>query len=381
MSGRRQVLVALVFGLLGLPTGAVSGAACSPRTAASLGPTQQTLGDLTATARANPNGCNYVRAIEFPVVTNARFLSSFGAPRDGGARWHTGVDIEAPAMTPVVAAADGIVTTVHRDEGECCWVAITHHDNWVSMYVHLTNDVPGGPDNAWAGIRPDLEEGDPIKAGQVLGWVGNSGNAEGGTPHLHFELRNPSGEPIDPYPSLRAVFENAPAALAAPPAGVEADGVIAIGRPEFAGPFADDDDIAGAETVFTDLLVAGVPVFCDEWGIRVCPTEPVTDRDVLGWVQRLYPDRRVVSWAGGQSTGCADGCPPRPLTWAEVAAIVGTAMADRPPSPGEEYRVYERMTGACGLERLPATPSRLEAAAAFHRLLGPAPGAPCTAVR
>lgn len=353
-------------------------AGCAPRTASSLGPTPQELGDPTATSAASPNGCPFVREVEFPVITNARFFSSFGAPRDAGARWHTGVDIEAPAMTPVVAAGDGIVSTVHRDPAECCWVEITHGDGWVSMYLHLANDIPGGERNAWVGIRADLEEGDPIAAGEVLGWVGDSGNAEGGTPHLHFELRTPGGESIDPYPSLLRALERAPVALAATEHDPTGDGVIVTGRPQFGGPFLDDDTFPDVESTFTALLVAGALPFCDPWGLRICPDDPATGQTVTDWAAVLLDP---LSPTGRPSSGeCPWRCESPPVTWAEVASIVAGPDGEEPTGTTAFFE-HGRSLGTCGLPNPTGVPTRREVATALLRLVGETRPVPCIAIR
>jgi hypothetical protein len=379
--------------------------ACSPRTAASLGlapgslpvvdpappeaPATEPSVPIEPSAPMEPAptrpSCRYVRRIEFPVVANGVFLSSFGVPREGGARWHHGVDIAAPTMTPVVAAADGEVSSINSNPDNCCWVAIKHTDGWTSMYVHLTNDTPGTDDGAWVGIRPDLQEGDAVTAGELIGWVGDSGNAEPGEPHLHFELRTPSGEPIDPYPSLRAAFGRTPRALALPDGELvgQADGVIVTGRPEFTGPFIDDDDVAGSEPLFNALLLAGAPAWCDRWGLRACPGRPASGADARGWISVLggavtgavaYGETEIVALDQqgvaplcGRATLCAD----QPVTWAEVAALMLGASDGRTHQPAEAFAAIDHQLSSCGSPLDPlANPSRLELAGSLLRYFG-----------
>lgn len=131
---------------------------------------------------------------------------SFGDPRSGGRRSHAGVDIMAPKLEPVVAVADGVVRRVWDErEGDCCAVSIEHEGGWRTRYIHLNNDSPGRDDGLVVGVAPGLDRGVPVRRGQVIGWVGDSGNAEATSPHLHFELRDPDGEPVDPYPLLVAI--------------------------------------------------------------------------------------------------------------------------------------------------------------------------------
>jgi hypothetical protein len=140
----------------------------------------------------------------FPLAGDHVITDSFGDPRGGG-RSHAGIDILADKMVPVLAVADAEVAWVHGERGgNCCDVALVHHDGWRSRYIHLNNDTPGTDDGRAVGIAPGVREGADVVAGQVIGWVGDSGNAEATVSHLHFELRRPDGTPVDPHASLLA---------------------------------------------------------------------------------------------------------------------------------------------------------------------------------
>jgi peptidoglycan hydrolase-like protein with peptidoglycan-binding domain len=127
----------------------------------------------------------------------------FGACRDGCRRTHEGVDILAPKMTPVYAAADATVWWLGSN---CCSVFLQHDDGWQTWYIHLNNDTPGTDDGLGWGIAEGIVPGARVTAGQVIGWVGDSGNAENTAPHLHFELHAPGGIKVDPYPSLALAY-------------------------------------------------------------------------------------------------------------------------------------------------------------------------------
>jgi murein DD-endopeptidase MepM/ murein hydrolase activator NlpD len=142
----------------------------------------------------------------FPVQGDFHLTDSFGDPRAGGRRSHAGVDIMAEKGTPVVAVADGVVDWL-ADEvgGDCCAVGVAHPGGWRTKYIHLDNDTPGSDDGQAYGIAPGIALGARVAAGDLVGWVGDSGNAEGTRPHLHFELVAPNGFPYDPHRVLIAV--------------------------------------------------------------------------------------------------------------------------------------------------------------------------------
>lgn len=131
-------------------------------------------------------------AMPVPVqgVSAARVADTFGAPR-GRDRSHQGVDIFAPRGTPVLAATDGLVVSVREQGlgGKQVWVLGPAHER--HYYAHLDD---------WALA---LREGDRVREGMVLGYVGDTGNARGTPPHLHYGVYTRSGA-IDPLPRLRA---------------------------------------------------------------------------------------------------------------------------------------------------------------------------------
>jgi len=111
----------------------------------------------------------------------------FGACRAGCSRLHEGVDVMALKMTEVYAVADATVSWVGS---RCCSVFLQHDDGWWSWYIHLNNDTPGTDDGLAWGIAEGIMPGARVTAGQLIGWVGDSGNAEDTDPHLHFELHD-----------------------------------------------------------------------------------------------------------------------------------------------------------------------------------------------
>ncbi len=137
-------------------------------------------------------------SLGFPVSGNkARTGSFWGASRGGGRRRHEGIDIFAPKRTPVVAAADGIVTGVKTSGlgGKVVWLKIPDK-NITLYYAHLDKQL--------------VKEGQEVKKGETLGLVGNTGNARHTASHLHFGIYTSNG-PIDPFPFVNPQVKAAPA--------------------------------------------------------------------------------------------------------------------------------------------------------------------------
>lgn len=139
----------------------------------------------------------------FPVQGNYSYVDTFGAPRPGG-RTHAGIDVMADRMTPVVAVAPGEVIAAKASDGiSGTFVKIKHDDGAISSYLHLNNDTPGTDDGQGTGIAEGIEVGVRVEAGTLIGYVGDSGNAEDTTPHLHFAYSPDGSTAINPYPELQ----------------------------------------------------------------------------------------------------------------------------------------------------------------------------------
>jgi Peptidase family M23 len=149
------------------------------------------------------------RHISFPVLGPVRYSNDFGACRDGCARHHEGNDLLGVRMQPLLAAVDGTITRIrYENEGTAgAAISVTGADGWYYNYFHVNNDTPGTDDGAaghqWQ-VKPGLMVGSHVRAGQVIGYMGDSGNSEGSVPHLHFEVRTPDHTPVNPYYSLVA---------------------------------------------------------------------------------------------------------------------------------------------------------------------------------
>jgi hypothetical protein len=146
------------------------------------------------------------RDILFPVNGEARLTDSFLDYRDGTSRKHDGVDIFADKLTPLIAVTDGYISWLTETERSYGWMLeIKDSDGWEYWYLHLNNDNPGTDDGQGGydlAFAPGISQGARVTAGQTVAYVGDSGNAENTAPHLHFEIHDPQGRLIDPYPSL-----------------------------------------------------------------------------------------------------------------------------------------------------------------------------------
>ena len=141
-------------------------------------------------------------SLHFPVAGfGSRLLdNSYDDLRDGGRRRHQAIDIMAPRGTPVLSVQDGrILRLSTSSKGGITIYATDTEERFVFYYAHLDRYHPG------------IREGQPLVRGDTIGYVGTTGNAPETVPHLHFQLmRMPpdrkywNGEPLNPYPLLRA---------------------------------------------------------------------------------------------------------------------------------------------------------------------------------
>jgi hypothetical protein len=154
--------------------------------------------------------------ITFPVLGTTSYSDNFLACRSGCTRKHMGQDLMGPKMSPLVAACSGTVVTLRREttvgSGNYLGIACEHGaaKGWTAMYLHVNNDRPGTDDGKGTGVwdfPTGIAQGAWVLEGQLVGWRGDSGNAESTGPHLHFELRKGSGWSgvvYNAYPTLRA---------------------------------------------------------------------------------------------------------------------------------------------------------------------------------
>ncbi|HEX3160359.1 MAG TPA: M23 family metallopeptidase [Gemmatimonadaceae bacterium] len=151
-------------------------------------------------APATESDVEYLRGrlLMVPVagIAPERVPDTYQAAR-GGDRVHRALDILAPRGTPVVAADDGRVYKLRSNTlGGLTIYAVDTAERFIYYYAHLD------------AYRDGLREGMPLRQGDLLGFVGTSGNAPANTPHLHFQVmrmrpdRYWDGAPLNPLPFL-----------------------------------------------------------------------------------------------------------------------------------------------------------------------------------
>src|SRR6187399_1012460 len=142
------------------------------------------------------------KRIVFPVLGTAEFSNDFGAPRPQGS--HEGIDILAPRHALALAAEAGRVRFYTGSGRAGCMLYLDGKSGTTYYYIHLNNDLTNGNDNRGGckiGVTfpKGLMSGARVKAGQPIGYVGDSGDANGIHPHLHFEVHPHGGVSTDPY--------------------------------------------------------------------------------------------------------------------------------------------------------------------------------------
>ena len=123
------------------------------------------------------NGKSVKKALMKTPINGARLSSAFGMrkhPIDGFNKMHKGTDFAAPMNTPVMASGDGVITRARWCGGGGNCIKIKHNSTYQTVYAHLKKFALG------------IREGLRVKQGQIIGYVGSTGNSTG--PHLHYEV-------------------------------------------------------------------------------------------------------------------------------------------------------------------------------------------------
>lgn len=132
------------------------------------------------------------RTLPIPVdgVAAAHLQNTWGSARDGG-RHHKGIDIFAPRNTPIRSVTEGIVESKGMRGLGGQVVTVTGPGGYRHYYAHLED-------------FGSQAVGDWVEAGEIIGYVGNSGNAAVSSTHLHYGIYTPAGDAINPYPFLKS---------------------------------------------------------------------------------------------------------------------------------------------------------------------------------
>ena len=170
----------------------------------------------------------------FPVLgAGISYTDDYGAPR-AGTGWHQGTDLFGPTGTPLVAVADGVLSKVGVNTlgGNRLWLTDDRGNTY--YYAHLSAFAPVAVDGA------------RVRAGQVIGFLGNTGQAITTPPHLHFEIHPGGGDSVNPYPYLLAWERSADVPRAYVAATVATGHVPAAGALLVGTEAIDDAPPAGA---------------------------------------------------------------------------------------------------------------------------------------
>ena len=155
----------------------------------------------------------------FPVLGKFRYGNDYGDPRGQGS--HQGIDIVAPRKALAIAVETGRVKFHVTSSRAGCMLYLNGDSGTTYLYIHLNNDLGMTNDNRGGckpgvSFAPGLKSGMKVAAGQPVGFVGDSGDANGISPPLDFEMHPNDGASINPYTHLNRAWR---LLFAAPPRG------------------------------------------------------------------------------------------------------------------------------------------------------------------
>jgi hypothetical protein len=155
---------------------------------------------------ANPKK-GLVPTLIFPVAGEVTYTDDFGQARPGGA--HQGNDLVGVKKTPVVAVESGKVTFWTTSANAGCMLYLYGDSGTMYQYIHLNNDLTMRNDNRGTCVpgvsyAKGLKDGARVQAGQMIAYLGDSGDANGVAAHLHFEVHPGGGAAVSPYPYLQS---------------------------------------------------------------------------------------------------------------------------------------------------------------------------------
>jgi hypothetical protein len=146
--------------------------------------------------------------IVFPVLGPTTYVDDFGDPRAGGP--HQGIDMLAAKRSLALAAEAGKVEFWTRSATAGCMLYLHGQSGTDYDYIHLNNDLTAKNDNRGKcvrGVAYTVKNGARVQPGQQIAYVGDSGDADGGHAHLHFEVHPGGGKAVSPYPYLQKAYK------------------------------------------------------------------------------------------------------------------------------------------------------------------------------
>jgi murein DD-endopeptidase MepM/ murein hydrolase activator NlpD len=149
------------------------------------------------------------KRIIFPVLGRSHYTNDFGDPRPQGR--HEGIDIVAPKKSLAVAAEAGKVKFWNTSARAGCMLYLYGASGTTYLYVHLNNDLTMANDNRGScapgiSFAPGMKNGQSVAAGEPVGFVGDSGDANGIAAHLHFEVHPHNGAASSPFTALNRAY-------------------------------------------------------------------------------------------------------------------------------------------------------------------------------
>jgi hypothetical protein len=240
------------------------------------------------------------------------FTDTYDAPRSGG-RVHKATDIMGTKMLPIHAAMGGTIIRMPMVDDQYGYrITIKGDDGRTYSYVHLNNDTPGtdddaaGPEYAYA---PGLAQGDRVERGQHIGYMGDSGNAKGTTPHLHLSIADPDvtdpygTDLLNPYPSLKAALSRGDV----PTGAVQEAGGGACAAGSGDGTFSDVPESSPHFSAVAYLAERGITE-----GRTPCRFEPgmhVTRLQMASFVARMLEHHGIALPANPRTTSTTTPAP------------------------------------------------------------------------
>jgi hypothetical protein len=276
----------------------------------------------------------------FPVAGPANFSDDWLYPRfDGGFHFHHGCDVFAAGGTPVRSPANGVLRQSSDTLGGITDY-VTQSDGTYFYMAHLSAYVVG------------QRSGQQVKVGDIIGFVGNTGDAAGGATHVHFEVHPGGGGPVDPKPYLDQWLADAKAAVPALIASIKgtAAAAPAPGLPRRMAGWPSDAFAAPAVPARSSLLWASSA--SPPGGALLLASAEATEaaRSVDWQAEARRKELFQLEWAQGEAAGKASMAP---LTPGPLRPLLGFGpVLSQDPTPVKAVTV-----GPVAGARIPATPA------------------------